>query len=59
MNEMLAAVGRNKIKAPEMKLTSALDLQTALDQSNIDKLDAIEECDPGWWFGLKPKLISS
>ena len=56
---MLAAVGRNKIKAPEMKLTSALDLQTALDQSNIDKLDAIEECDPGWWFGLKPKLISS
>jgi len=44
MNESLAAVGRNKVKT-EVKPTSLLDLQTALDQANIDRIEAIEECD--------------
>lgn len=44
MNESLAAVGRNKVKT-EVKPTSLIDLQTALDQANIDRVEAIEECD--------------
>jgi hypothetical protein len=44
MNESLAAVGRNKVKT-EVKPTNLLDLQTALDQANIDRIEAIEECD--------------